>query len=298
MDLKSALMGISFAAIWAAAFTATRIVVVAMPPLLALILRFGISAAIAMGLAAALGQTLRLTRAEWRTVIVFGLCQNALYLGLNWTAMQRVEASAAAIIASMMPLMVAFFGWVSGRERLRPRAVAGLVLGIAGVTLIMSVRLRHGLDPIGTLMCVAAVVALTVATLAVRGAGGGANVLMIVGAQMAVGALALVIPWALLEWGRPVHWSPRLAWALGFSILLAGILATFIWFRLVTRIGAVKAAAFHFLSPPFGVAIAALALGERFGWTDVVGSLIVAAGILLVQLARVQPRPAKDRPGH
>ena len=37
-------------------------------------------------------------------------------------------------------------------------------------------------------------------------------------------------------------------------------------------------------------------LGERFGWTDVVGSLIVAAGILLVQLARVQPRPAKDRP--
>ena len=113
----------------------------------------------------------------------------------------------------------------------------------------------------------------------------------------AVGALALVIPSALLEWGRPVHWSPRLAWALGFSILLAGILATFIWFRLVTRIGAVKAAAFHFLSPPFGVAIAALALGERFGWTDVVGSLIVAAGILLVQLARVQPRPAKDRPG-
>ena len=265
MDLKSALMGISFAAIWAAAFTATRIVVVAMPPLLALILRFGISAAIAMGLAAALGQTLRLTRAEWRTVIVFGLCQNALYLGLNWTAMQRVEASAAAIIASMMPLMVAFFGWVSGRERLRPRAVAGLVLGVVGVTLIMSVRLRHGLDPIGTLMCVAAVV-------------------------------ALVIPSALLEWGRPVHWSPRLAWALGFSILLAGILATFIWFRLVTRIGAVKAAAFHFLSPPFGVAIAALALGERFGWTDVVGSLIVAAGILLVQLARVQPRPAKDRP--
>lgn len=295
MDLKSALMGLSFAAIWAAAFTATRITVLSMPPLFALVVRFGVSALIAMGLAAAMGQTLRLSRAQWRTVIVFGLCQNALYLGLNWTAMQRVEASAAAIIASMMPLLVAFLGWLSGRERLRPLAVAGLALGVIGVTLIMGVRLRHGLDPVGTAMCLAAVVALTVATLAVRGTGGGSNLLMIVGAQMAVGALALAIPAALLEWGRPVLWSPRLFLALGFSILVAGILATTIWFRLVSRVGPVKAAAFHFLSPPFGVGIAALLLGERFGWTDIVGSLVIAAGILMVQLARVAPAPAGDQ---
>ena len=61
-----------------------------------------------VGLARAMGQHWRLSRAEWRTVIVFGLCQNALYLGLNWVAMQYVEASAAAIIASVMPLAVAF----------------------------------------------------------------------------------------------------------------------------------------------------------------------------------------------
>lgn len=292
MDLRSALMGLSFAAIWAAAFTATRIVVLSMPPLFALVVRFGTSAVIAMGLAAAMGQTLRLSRAEWRTVVVFGLCQNALYLGLNWSAMQRVEASAASIIASMMPLMVALFGWVSGRERLRPQAVAGLVLGMIGVALIMSVRLRHGLDPLGAVMCIAAVVALTVATLAVRGVGGGPNVLMIVGAQMAVGALALAIPSALLEWGQPVHWSPRLVGALGFSVLIAGIVATFLWFRLVSRIGAVRAATFHFLSPPLGVGIAALTLGERFGWSDLIGSVIVGAGILMVQLARVEPEPA------
>ena len=291
MDLKSLLMGLSFAAIWASAFTATRIVVVEMPPLFALVVRFGISAVIAMALAAAMGQSMRLTRPEWRTVVVFGLCQNALYLGLNWMGMQRIEASAAAIIASMMPLLVAFFGWAAGRERLRPPAVAGLVLGVIGVVVIMSVRLRHGLDLIGTAMCLVAVVALTVATLAVRGAGGGRNVLMIVGLQMAVGSAALVVPSAVLEWGQPVDWTVGLAAALAFSILVPGILATFLWFRLVTRIGAVRAAAFHFLSPPLGVAIAALALGERFGWSDVIGSVIVAAGILMVQLARVAPAP-------
>lgn len=295
MDLKSLLMGLSFAAIWASAFTATRVVVVQMPPLWALVVRFGISALIAIGLAAAMGQSMRLSRAEWRTVIVFGLCQNALYLGLNWMGMQWIEASAAAIIASMMPLLVAFAGWAFLGQRLRPMAVAGLVIGVVGVVIIMGVRLSHGMDLRGLAMCLAAVVALTVATLAVRNAGGGPNVLMIVGLQMAVGSAALVIPSLLLEWGREVHWTPELAGALGFSILIPGILATFIWFRLVTRIGAVRAAAFHFLSPPLGVAIAAFWLGERFGWSDVIGSIIVAAGILMVQLARVDPaQPASS----
>src|SRR5690606_19975651 len=137
---------------------------------------------------------------------------------------------------------VAFFGWAAGRERLRPPAVAGLVLGVIGVVVIMSVRLRHGLDLMGTAMCLVAVVALTVATLAVRGAGGGRNVLMIVGLQMAVGSAALVVPSAVLEWGQPVDWTVGLAAALAFSILVPGILATFLWFRLVTRIGAVRAA--------------------------------------------------------
>ena len=213
MDLKSVLMGLSFAAIWASAFTSTRIAVVEMPPLLALVIRFGISAVIAIGLAWAMGQSMRLSRAEWRTVIVFGLCQNALYLGLNWVGMQWVEASAASIIASMMPLLVAFAGWAFLRQPLRPQAVAGLVVGIVGVVIIMSVRLSQGMNLLGLGLCLAAVVALTVATLAVRGAGGGPNVMMIVGLQMAVGAVALVLPSAVLEWGRPFEWSGRLVGA-------------------------------------------------------------------------------------
>lgn len=289
MDLKSALMGLSFATLWASAFTATRVVVAQMPPLTALVVRFAASAAIAIALAAAMGQSARLSRAEWRTVVVFGLCQNALYLGLNWTAMQWVEASAASIIASVMPLLVAFAGWVFLGERLRPIAVAGLVIGVLGVALIMGVRLSHGLDLFGVALCLAAVVALTVATLVVRGAGGGPNVLMIVGLQMAVGSLALTVPAWLIEGDRAIHWTPQLIGGLAYSVLVAGIVATVLWFRLVTRIGAVRAAAFHFLSPPLGVAIAALWLGERFGLSDILGSAIVAAGILMVQLSRVPP---------
>ena len=87
----------------------------------------------------------------------------------------------AAIIASMMPLLVAFFGWLFQGEKLRPIAVAGLVAGVLGVGLIMGVRLQHGLDIPGLVLCLIGVVALTLATLAARGAGGSRNMMMIVG---------------------------------------------------------------------------------------------------------------------
>ena len=56
-----------------------------------LALRFFISGLIGVAIALALGQTLRLTRAQWRATIIFGICQNALYLGLNFVAMQWIE---------------------------------------------------------------------------------------------------------------------------------------------------------------------------------------------------------------
>ncbi len=118
MDLRALLMGLAFAAIWSSAFTSGRIIVTAAPPLHALTLRFLLSGLIAIAIAKAMGQSWHLTRRQWRSVVIFGICQNALYLGLNFVAMQTVQASLAAIIASTMPLMVALAGWVLFRDRL------------------------------------------------------------------------------------------------------------------------------------------------------------------------------------
>ena len=67
---------------------------------------------------------------------------------------------------------------------------------------------------------------------------------------------------------------------------MPGLTATFIWVLLLNRIGAVRAATFHFLNPVFGVAVASVLLGERLGVLDLVGVAIVTFGILAVQLAR------------
>lgn len=296
MDIKAIGMGLLFAVVWASAFTSTRMIVTEAPPLLALAARFTLSGVIGVLIALAMGESWRgLSRGQWRAVVILGLCQNALYLGMNWTAMQWVEAGLASIIAATMPLLVAIIGWMVLGERLRPLGIAGLVLGLAGVAIIMGARLRGGSDLTGILLCFGAALALAIATLTVRGASGSGNVMMIVGLQMLIGAasLLLIAPWFEV-WD--VTLTPRLVGAFLYTVFVPGLVATWVWFLLVRRIGAVRAATFHFLSPFFGVAIAALLLGESLGIWDVVGVAVIMAGILAVQLSKAPPAKITVRP--
>lgn len=288
MDLRAILMGLAFAFIWSSAFSSARIIVAEASPLASLSLRFFISGALGVLLARMMGQTWHLTREQWRATFIFGLCQNALYLGLFFVAMQTIEASLASIIASVMPLMVAFAGWAFFRDRLQPMAVIGLIAGLVGVVIIMGSRINEGVDMSGIALCVIGTVALTIATLSMRGASSGGNLMMIVGLQMFVGALVLAVASFILETVKVnVTWQFLLAFI--YTIFAPGLLATWIWFALVARIGAVRAAAFHFLNPFFGVAIAAVLLGEKLGMMDVIGVTIIAGGILAVQMSKLGP---------
>ncbi|OUS19477.1 EamA family transporter [Rhodobacterales bacterium 59_46_T64] len=288
MNLRAMLMGLAFALMWSSAFTSARVIVAYAPPLASLSLRFLLSGLIGVAIAFAMGQRFNLTRSQWRATVIFGVCQNALYLGLNFVAMQTIEASLASIIASSMPLMVALAGWVIFRDRLPRMAVIGLIAGVAGVALIMGARLQSGVDSYGLLLCLIAAAALTVATLSVRGAVSGGNVMMIVGLQMLVGSACLAVVSGFTE-TLEVTWSAPLVIAFIYTTLVPGLLATWVWFTLVGMIGATKAATFHFLNPFFGVAIAAVVINESIGLRDVIGVGIIAAGILAVQLSKQQP---------
>ena len=112
MDIRSILMGVSFSVIWSSAFTSARILVTSAPPLMVLSVRFLISGLLGIALARMMGQKIELERKEWLGVVIIGICQNALYLGLNFIGMQWIEAGLAAIIASTLPLIVAIFCWL------------------------------------------------------------------------------------------------------------------------------------------------------------------------------------------
>ena len=104
---------------------------------------------------------------------------------------------------------------------------------------------------------------------------------------MLVGSIALIPPAAVFEtW--VVTWSWPLVIAFIYTTLAPGLFATWIWFVFVGQIGATRAATFHFLNPFFGVVIAAVLLSEALTFADIIGVVIIAGGILAVQLSRVR----------
>lgn len=289
VDVRAILLGLAFVAMWSSAFTAARTAVLDAPPFAILTLRFFIAGMIAVIWARAIGQRLPQGRSQWIAVILFGICQNALYLGLNFFAMQTIPASMAVIIASSLPLLVALFALLWGGERLSVLTGFGLVAGFAGVLIVMLGRLGGSVDLRGVAFSVLGVLALTGATLLLQRTQPKSNILMVVGLQMLVGSVTL-LPVSLLTEEIVVNPTLSLLVAFLYMMFVPGLLATFVWFRLVGMIGPTKAATFHFLNPFFGVLIAAMVLGEPLGATDLLGVAIIMAGILAVQLARTSRR--------
>ena len=289
IDLLAILMGVAFALIWSSAFSAARIIVQETSPLSALAVRFAVSGVIGIVWAMCLGQPLRLTKGQAKAMVTFGICQNAIYLGVNFVAMQWIEASLAAIIASSLPLIVAFLNWQFFGERIGLVGLTGLLAGFAGVAMIMGTRLSFGPDLLGALLCIAGALALAIATLTVKNASSGGNLLMVVGQQMLVGCVVVAVP-ALLFESPTLTWSWRFAAAFAYTTVVPGLFATWVWFTLVNRVGPTRASSFHFLNPFFGVTVAAALLGEQFGLNDIAGVVIITVGILAVQIGKPDPR--------
>ncbi len=112
---------------------------------------------------------------------------------------------------------------------------------------------------------------------------------MIVGLQMLIGSAVLgVFAVSTETWN--VNWNARLIAAFIYTTLIPGLAATWAWFQLVNRIGTIRAATFHFLNPFFGVGIAAVLLNESIGTLDIVGVVIIMAGIFAVQFSRQATR--------
>ena len=286
MDFRSILMGVSFSFIWSSAFTSAKILVTAASPLMVLSLRFFISGLLGIALARMLGQKIQLNKGEWTVVVIIGISQNAIYLAFNFIAMQWIEASLAAIIASLLPLVVAAVCWIFMGEKTGLKGVLGLTVGFGGVLVIMLDKLSSSSASLGMTLCLIGVAALAGATLYVgRMMSLNNNVVMIVGLQMLVGSITL-FPFSLIFETWNIEWSTSFVLAFLYTTLVPGLLGTLIWFFLVRRIGPVKAATFHFLNPFFGVLVAAFILSEPLSISDGIGVTIIMAGILLVQLSR------------
>src|SRR5260221_5400050 len=272
-----------FCLLWSFAFIAGKIGVTDCPPLILLTARFSLAGILILGVSALRRDAWSLS---WRDTCVFailGVANNALYLGLGYTGLQTVSAGLGGLIVSANPVFTACLAALFLGESLTWRKVAGLLLGIAGVSFIVWHRMSVGTDSwhgiVFTLASLASIVAGTILfkLLAPKGSlwiGNGVQ-------NLAAGIVLLPIAFTFSDVGDIVP-SARLLGAFAFLVLGGSILASLLWFHLLKTCGATTPSAYHFLMPPLGMLLSFLLLGDHVEFRDLLGIIPVALGIYLV----------------
>jgi drug/metabolite transporter (DMT)-like permease len=270
--------------LWSSAFVPSRIVAMLGQPLWVLAVRFSVAGAIQLGLALILAKSWPRSRSSWVSLAAFGLLANAGYLSLTYEALRHLSAGMGAIIASTNPLVLALIAPALLGEALTARKVMGLVFGFSGV--LMSMASRAGSPnarPVDIAMAFVAVLALVASTIVFKRLRINEDLVAANAIQLGSSAVALVpLAWAIE--GRPhLPLTAPLVWSLTYLILLLSIGASFVWFWLLRHGEASRVSAFYFLTPIFGLGLAAVLLHERVTWVDAVALAAVALGIALVQ---------------
>ena len=282
MELKHILLGVGFAFIWASAFPSAKIAVQFWPPFLFLFFRFSLAGLFSILLGAYLGQSFQFGRKSLLLIVVFGLVQNGLYLGLIFLALTKIDANVSVIIASILPLTVAFFSWILFKTKMNLVGLCGLFVGLFGVLLIMLQRVEREYEMLGIALCLLGLLATTSSTLIITKINiNKNNILIVVGLQMLAGSLFLLpLSYFFEVWS--VSFSITFLFTFLYIAAFPGIIGPVIWFYLQKEIGAVKYSSFHFLVPFFGIGISYFLLGETLTLTDMIGVLVIIFGLYLV----------------
>lgn len=244
--------------------------------------------ALALGLFVALRRE-RLPRAPrtWLhlTVVAITFCV-VPFLIFSW-AQQHVGSGLASIYNATTPIMTAVMAWAVFRvEKLKPIQIAGILVGIAGVMVIIAPW--QGLDSgqsIGAQLAILGATACYGFSLAymrrfLGDSGVSALVFSFLNIGLAAAIMVLLTPVLVLT---PVHLD---VWIVG-AVVLLGFLGTglaYVWNQNVLRAwGPTRASTVTYITPVVGVTLGVLLLHEEISWNEPLGALIVFAGILLTQ---------------
>lgn len=272
-----------FCLLWSFAFVAGKIGVTYCPPLILLAARFSLAGILILGISASRRDAWSLS---WRDTLVFavlGIANNALYLGLAYTGMQTVSAGLSGLIVSANPVFTAVLAALLLGDQLSLRKVAGLLLGILGVSFIVWHRMSVGTDSLhGILFTLAALASIVAGTILFKLLAPKGSLWIGNGVQNLAAGVVL-LPFALTVSSlSDIVPSASLIGAFAFLTLGGSILAYLLWFHLLKVCGATAASAYHFLMPPLGMLFAWMVLGEHVEIRDLLGIVPVALGIYLV----------------
>jgi drug/metabolite transporter (DMT)-like permease len=243
-------------------------------------------------------QTLRIGRRELVFVAVFGVFGVALVQLFYFLAIHRLQIGVSLLIQYLGPLLVALFAHFVLKERVRRRLWAALALALGGLTLVVDLWSGVSLDGLGVLFSLCSAVTFAGYLLLAERAVGRRDPISL----LCYGFLFATIFWAIVQpwWSFPFDVPNRSVsllghlshvhlpiWALMTWMIVLGTIAPF--FLIVgsmQHITATRAGILAMVEPVVASVVAYGWLDETLGATQLVGGVIVLAGIVLAQSAR------------
>ncbi len=292
--LASPVLAWFFVTVWGSGYLATKAGLQYAAPFTFLSLRFAFGLALLLPLALwwHRAEPLRWpgSGAQWMHVIVAGLLMHAANLGgSHYAQYLGMSAGVAALVLSVQPLATAIVASTLLRERLRPYQWAGVLVGLAGVALVVWHKIDvRDIGPAATACALAALAAITAGTLYQRAFC--PTVDLRAASLVQFGAtLAVLLPLAVGVEGFAFRPSWTLAGAIGFLVVFASILAVNALHTLMRRGEATRVTSLLYLTPIIAVALEWLLFDVAPSALTALGVAVTCAGVALVAWRRGSP---------
>ena len=278
-----------FVVLWASGFIGAKFGLPYAEPLTFLTLRM-----LLVGLL--MGIVIVLTHPPWPSrdgvlhSAVTGVFVHGLYLGGVFVSLHNhLPAGLVALVVSLQPILTTTLAsrWLG--ERVIPRQWAGLLLGIAGVALVVQGKAGGETTALGWIAAVVALIGMTIGTLYQKHFGGRIDWRPGFLIQYTAAGVMLGIG-ALLFETRAVSWTAEFAFALAYLVFVLSFGAIWLLYFLIRHQAAARVLSLFYLTTPVTALMAYAAFGERLEPLALIGMAVCVAGVFLVNWRIATPQ--------
>ncbi len=286
MNAGAALRLVAVMALWAACFPLITVGLDLAPHMAFAAMRATVAGVFLLVLGAVSRRPVPRDVRSWALVVVVGLGATTLgFLGM-FHAAEFILPGLATVLSNTQPLLAAVLAYLFLGERLRVFGKIGMLTGFGGMAVIGWAGFSGGGIEgytLGNAYVLLAAFGVAVGNVAISGLGGRVDPLMAMGFQLLVGALPLAGLSFLTEDLTTVDWSLQFVGVLLALAVPGTAVAFWLWFEVLEEVELNRANVFTFLVPVLALVAGALFFEERLGWTHAVGTVLILAGVGLVQ---------------
>jgi drug/metabolite transporter (DMT)-like permease len=250
------------------------------------------------------GQSLAIPRGERGPLALAALFNITAWHLCSAYGLTRIQAGRGAIIAYTMPLWTVIFGRLLVGERIGSTRLAALLLGLAGMAVLMAPDARAlWAAPAGTLLMLAAAVAWAIGTVLTKASRWTMPTAVLTGWQVVLGGVPIALGAVLRAAGADgtsllsqlLTASSSAILGTAYATLVGVVFCHWAWFRIVAILPAATAAIGTLGIPIVGVFASALVLGEPVGPAELLALALVVGGLAILILGLRAPESVVGR---